>query len=169
MATYVMNVIRRNEVKRKPKSKLKRVFKAKSFKNWLDDLCKNIVKVRDNRTCQKCYKVIHDTYDCQWAHIKSRSRNDLRWDMNNSMVLCGSCHQWWHANPNEAGVWFANTFPARDEYINSLIYNATVWKQVDFERIEEYLLGKCKDLNVKAHHLSKAYQKRYEEKVQNGY
>lgn len=152
--------------KTKKKSKKTKSFKAKPFKNWLDAICKAVVKVRDERICQKCLIKIHDTYNCQWAHIKSRSRNDLRWDLLNSMVLCGSCHQWWHANPNEAGVWFANEFSARDSYLNGQIYKPETWRKEDFERIEKYLIGKAIDLNVKPCHISKQFQTRFEKAVE---
>ena len=91
-------------------------FQARPFKRWLDALAREIVKTRDDRTCQigrpGCYgTMLPKDKNCQWCHIKSRNTNDLRWDAINALTGCGHCHQWAHANPDSFGVWFAEKYP----------------------------------------------------------
>jgi hypothetical protein len=87
--------------------------------------------------------------NCQWCHIKSRGRNDVRWDINNALCGCGACHQWAHANPNEFGVWFAKTYPDRNEIINRQILEPLhTWKEDDYKEVEEELLYEAKNIGV---------------------
>lgn len=86
----------------------------------LDDTVKQLVKIRDNYTCQKCHKVVTGT-NCHASHvIPVSSGNKLRWDLLNLKVLCYHDHiNWWHKNPLEACEWFKNKFPDRWAYLES--------------------------------------------------
>ena len=44
--------------------------------------------------CQRCGA---PTTDC--AHIFTRSRRSTRWDTENALGLCRTCHAWAHAKP----------------------------------------------------------------------
>ncbi len=151
-----------------------RKFKAKPFKNWLDTLAKVVVKARDDYTCQKCPTpvVITNPYDCQWAHVYSRNSNIIRWDLLNALTLCGHCHQWGHSCPVEFGVWFAETYPARQAYLIEPIpdwsgqvkprrQHNTNWKEDDFKRIEAYLLQKAVDFDVDYMRVPTSYRARF--------
>ena len=84
----------------------------------LDDLCREIVRIRDNNTCQKCRKYIsgHDSHP---SHVvaKGKGASLRRFDLLNIKLLCFHCHRWWHDNPTESGPWFLANFPARDAYL----------------------------------------------------
>jgi hypothetical protein len=155
-------------------------FRKKFFKLWLDQLCKVCVKTRDDFTCQiqQCQggkdpitgkfrpgcagKMTFRDYNCQWCHVKSRSSNNLRWDLLNSICGCGHCHHWAHANPNEFGIWLANKFPARNDYINDRAKEPRkTWREEDFREIERMLLQKCIDLEVSLECFSKKPRKRF--------
>ncbi len=68
----------------------KRLIKA------CDKLAREIVFKRDVK-CQRC----GNTKQLQWCHIYSRIIYPLRWDADNSMVLCAGCHFNAHQNPLE--------------------------------------------------------------------
>lgn len=44
--------------------------------------------VRGRAICQKC----HQSRDVQWAHIQRRWAMNTRWDRDNALALCQSCH-----------------------------------------------------------------------------
>lgn len=64
-----------------------------SMKRRLDKLCSEIVRKRG--ACQKCRNLL----TLQSCHIFSRVYLNTRWDMNNLICLCASCHFWAHKNP----------------------------------------------------------------------
>jgi 5-methylcytosine-specific restriction endonuclease McrA len=67
----------------------------KADKDW-----QAAVRNKDNLTCQRCGK--HEPY-IHTHHVASRKRRpDLRHDVANGKCLCGTCHQWVHANPTAA-------------------------------------------------------------------
>ena len=139
-------------------------FKPKPFKVWLDALARVVVKERDDWTCQKCLKNV-DGRDCHAHHIKTRKYNNLRWDMNNLITLCSGCHTvCFHESP-EGDVWFAETYPARYEYIIGKPKHIGSWKEDDFLEVEEYLLQKCVDLEVAPYRRSEAHAKRLIKKL----
>jgi hypothetical protein len=127
-----------------------RKFSKHAFRAWLDVLAAFVVKERDKRTCQKCgKKMLPFDENCQWAHIKSRGENAWRWDILNAMTLCGTCHQWAHANPAQFGVWLHEHRPGIYSYIyEGRLRPSRTWKQWDYEEIERGLLEKCQDLKA---------------------
>jgi 5-methylcytosine-specific restriction endonuclease McrA len=90
----------------------------KSLIKKLDSLVIEIIRLRDNYTCQHCGKKV-DKSNAHVSHVIPRSAgNKLRWDLNNLKVLCFHCHiNWWHKNPTESGEWFKQKFPVRWKYL----------------------------------------------------
>jgi hypothetical protein len=43
----------------------------------------------------------------------------MRWDQLNSLLLDAGCHRWFHTNPREAALWFAQKYPARAAYLEA--------------------------------------------------
>ena len=84
----------------------------------LDKLAGEYIRLRDNSICGVCGKAVEGA-NCHVSHIIPRSRgNRLRWDEQNLMVKCYHHHiNWWHKHPVEAGLWFAETYPQRWEYL----------------------------------------------------
>lgn len=84
----------------------------------LDWLASQIVKYRDDWTCQKCGKHVEGK-DAHWAHILPKSSGILmRWDLLNALCLCMHDHlSWAHLNPLEFSEWFKEKFRARDSYL----------------------------------------------------
>ncbi len=82
----------------------------------LDKVTPAVIKLRDERTCQRCGSK-PQPQGCHWAHIYSRTSHKMRWDLLNSLVLCNGCHRFWHANPLDAEKWFREKFPIRFSYL----------------------------------------------------
>ena len=99
------------KVSKEPVSKIKKIC---------DKLVKDIVKIRDNFTCQKCGKKCEGS-DCHGSHVVPVSAgNKLAFDEQNLKVLCYHCHMnWWHKDPTVAGEWFKQKFPERHAYLEA--------------------------------------------------
>ena len=145
-------------------------FNKTAFRRWLDYLCKVTSKTGDNFTCQKCGKNLQcDRYNCQWCHIKSRNRNNLRWDIANNETLCGTCHAWAHANPDVSWEWLYEKYPGRKIYLNDKAKEPLkTWREADYIEIEEYLLSKARDLNVDVYDFPKEFRVRFRRKMKGG-
>lgn len=89
----------------------------------LDDLCREVVFLRDGYACQKCGwrcelvtlspKGKIQAGKLQWCHIFSRQYHSVRWDPDNSLALCSGCHLWQHHNPTLSTEWFEAKWPLR--------------------------------------------------------
>lgn len=90
----------------------------------LDELCLQIIRLRDDNRCQKCNKFITGS-DSHPSHVvpKGRGANWRRFDLINIKLLCTHHHlNWWHTHIVEAALWFLNRFPARNEYLEKYRY-----------------------------------------------
>lgn len=130
------------------KTKLRKVSKkpTKKLKKLCDTLVKQIVKIRDNFTCQKCGKKVSGS-DCQGSHVIPVSAgNKLAFDEMNLKVLCYHCHfNWWHKDPTAADKWFKEKFPERDAYLQA---NRGIlqMKYTDFEELHERLKKRLEEI-----------------------
>ena len=95
----------------------------KKLKDKLEKIVKEIVRLRDNRTCQYCGKENLEGANCHVSHVIPRSQSLLlQYDLINLKVLDFRHHlQWWHLNPVEAGIWFKDKFPERWAYLEEKI------------------------------------------------
>lgn len=100
------------------KKKKKRKSLLTKRKNFLEELAKKYVHLRDNDICQKCGKPSSGR-DCHVSHVKSKgSYPRLRADVINLKILCYHCHRhWWHKEIIDATNWFKDKFPDRYEYL----------------------------------------------------
>ena len=149
-----------------------RKFSKKAIRSWLDTLAKVCVKTRDDFTCQIQHEgcagaMMPLDNNCQWCHIVSRNSNNLRWVLLNALCGCGHCHQWVHANPTAFGVWFANKYPYRYDYLNAPRKLRT-WREPDFRLIEKQLLLKAIDLEVDVLHVPtiSGHRRRFEIRIE---
>lgn len=86
----------------------KRTKRRRASVRELDQLCRALVFARDQQ-CVRC----GSTEKGQWAHVYTRRLLALRWDLDNSMILCAGCHLHWHHRPLEAVTWWAEQYPER--------------------------------------------------------
>lgn len=129
-----------NECKRKNKRVRKRKKGKKArLKRELDSVVGDVIKKRDNYTCQWCKKKI-EASNCHTSHVITRKNKRLRWDLKNLKTLCYHCHiQRWHKNPLEATEWFKNKFPDRYKYLMREKNKPKKWTESELESlITEY-------------------------------
>lgn len=69
-------------------------------KRVLDARCAEVVKERDGKRCCVCRHEVSGRA-CHWAHVFSRRYLNTRWDLQNSLVLCRSCHYRYTLRPEE--------------------------------------------------------------------
>jgi len=119
---------------RKPKSK----FKKAKERVW--QLCRQIIKLRDYNTCQKCGKL---SENLDVSHVIPKSRSGyLRYDLKNLKLLCRGCHlYWWHKDILAANEWFKNMFPERYKYLKEHDNKYKKWTIDDLKELENSL--KC--------------------------
>ena len=94
----------------------------KTLKRNLDNVTREIIRLRDEYTCQRCgkrYSPDNAKGSLDWSHIYSRTRLSMRWLLLNGILMCCGCHKWWHDNPTDSGKWFAEKWPHRDEYLRA--------------------------------------------------
>lgn len=62
----------------------------------LDKLFSHLIKLRDNNICQYCGKGGNQT-----SHFHSRRKKSVRWDLDNAVWACFSCHMYLGEHPNK--------------------------------------------------------------------
>lgn len=87
----------------------------------LDNIVKQIVRLRDNGCCQYCGKPASGQ-NAHTAHVYAKKTHRLRWDLLNLLLLCFHCHiEKFHRNPFEIQEgWFRQKYPARYEYLQRI-------------------------------------------------
>jgi len=66
---------------------------------------KDIIRERDNYTCQICGKKINKYAHSH--HIVPRQLKELRWDVNNGITLCFNHHKVGSYSPHQNALWFS--------------------------------------------------------------
>ena len=121
----------------------KKKTEKRKLKDKLEKIVKQIVKIRDNYTCQKCGKKVEGV-NCHASHVIPVSRDGrLAYDVRNMKVMCYHCHiNWFHKHPVEAGRWFTEKFPHRWTYLEHKYNNNSKGGSIPLwwyeERIEYY-------------------------------
>jgi 5-methylcytosine-specific restriction endonuclease McrA len=117
----------RTALKRSRIRPTKKTRQRRSAVKQLDQACRERVFERDRYTCQRCGKKEGDINEhgepiiLQWSHVHSRRHPCLRWEDDNSKVLCLGCHHWWGMNPGQAFYWFSTRWPERWENIGRIL------------------------------------------------
>lgn len=97
-----------------------------------DVLFSQYIRKRDGK-CMRCGK---DT-TLQCAHYFGRRNRRLRYDPQNSITLCYSCHIFWaHKEPHEFVEWFREKFPKNYEYLLKVRNEV---EKIDYEEVIESL------------------------------
>jgi hypothetical protein len=115
----------------------------------LDKVTRQIVKLRDDYTCQRCLNR-PSPQGCHCAHIYGRNAHRLRWDLLNNICLCYGCHQWGHSNPTAFKDWFREKYPHRMAHIEPIFYQAPRPDWPDKEALLEQHKQKLKELSTDA-------------------
>ena len=75
---------------------------------------------RDQWTCQRCGRQ-HGDWDIQkqayvivqWCHVQTREYHILRWEPDNTLVLCKEDHVWFDNHKVQSYEWFSKKWPER--------------------------------------------------------
>jgi len=122
--------------------------KRKKLTEKLDDICREVIRLRDDNQCQKCGKTIKgsNSHPCHVV-AKGNGASIRRFDLLNIFLGCMNCHRWWHDQPTESGLWFAKKFPARDAYLEIYRYGKPAKiSTAEMERLYGILKEKYKEL-----------------------
>lgn len=102
----------------------------------LDELCTAVVWCRDGGRCaRRGCEATQYTSVLDWAHVHTRGIKSLRWDPDNSMLLCKRCHMAWHGQIVVPGLdtgrhaWWTTQYPEREARLNMLL--ATRGRRID--------------------------------------
>ena len=99
--------------------KYKKKSPRKVLENKLDEVVKQIIRIRDG-VCQHCGKTCIKS-DAHTCHVvpKGKGASWRRFDLLNVFLGCSYCHtEWWHKNILDANDWFKEKFPARYDYLS---------------------------------------------------
>lgn len=118
--------------KRRPRDPVKAAKKLRV--KDMDAFCRAVVFARDQNKCRRCGR---SDLQLHWSHVYSRRFKWLRWDLDNSCVLCAGDHFWWHDHPLEAAEWWQNELgPAK---YSALRLRAARPRKVDLLLVRKYL------------------------------
>ena len=109
------SVLKRSWIKRKPKNytpgQIRRLIKKatpsrKAIIDNLDDIFREIIRLRDGFTCQRT-RIKGDKYSIDVSHFYSRSYFRTRWDLENACCLTKGQHKdWAHVKHQEFSDWW---------------------------------------------------------------
>lgn len=136
------------QIKKKKHIRRERKTPISKLKEQLLGLVKEIVRKRDDYTCQKCGKKVEGS-NCHVSHVIPVSAgNRLAFDPLNMKILCYHDHiNWWHKNPIESSAWFEKKFPDRYLYLHYHKHERVHWKESDYlEMINKIVLDKAEGL-----------------------
>jgi hypothetical protein len=76
----------------------------------LHRLLKHALLLRDGKRCIGPFLAHHWIFDC--SHIFPKSTyTQIRFDLDNCVVQCRTCHEWFGAHPEEGGDWIRTVIP----------------------------------------------------------
>lgn len=84
--------------------------------------------------CERCAKTSKQA-QLQTAHIYSRRYVNLRYDINNVLCLCASCHRWAHDNPLDFITWFSKDYDDRAVYLMTKKRIIKKWTADDYKKV----------------------------------
>lgn len=109
-------------------------------RNTTDALFSRYIRERDGWRCQKCRKDYsaperHQFLHC--AHMLSRGKRRVRFDVYNAYSLCYGCHRWLDTHPDVKERWARKKMG--DERYNALLVRARFTQKIDELLIRKWL------------------------------
>lgn len=105
----------------------------KTLKRKCDILWSKII--RNYGACEKCGK---SGGRLEAAHIRSRVRLNLRYDLENGLCLCHACHRWAHQNPVDF-TWWLEKYLGREVLEELHEKDVPTYGKFDYEDTHKYL------------------------------
>lgn len=106
---------------------------ATQWRNYLDKLTREAIKKRGK--CERCGK----TENLQVAHIYTRTYKETRWWPLNLLLLCASCHFFFHRNPLEFTEFVKKRLGKNYEILRKRARKTRQWSEEDYEWVEKEL------------------------------
>lgn len=107
----------------------------------LDRLFSKYIRLRAGGVCEKCGQ----TKTLQCSHFHGRRKRSVRWNEDNAVALCFSCHMYLGENPLEHYEWFKKRLG--EERFELLNIQANMIYKPDINAITLYLKQKIKEVN----------------------
>mgnify|MGYP003646603660 FL=1 len=83
---------------------------------YLANLVSQVVRERDDWTCQKCHRSFrHDPGALDASHHIPRTKGIVKYDLANLVALCRACHGWLDTHPLHHIDWIKGLL-GEDEY-----------------------------------------------------
>ena len=128
----------------------------------LDEICKQIIILRDDCTCQVSGENLENE-EKHPHHVTRRSKSArLRWNLLNIVLLCKPCHCKFTNDEVLGDKWFREKFPVRYNYLWEMIpkedqfeeaeilvprrNSLRTWRSADLDELEVELKEKLKEL-----------------------
>ena len=109
----------------------------------LDVLFSELIRKKAKGKCQKCGKDV-GFKRLQTSHFWGRARKSTRWDEDNAVALCFTCHIYFTANPYEHVMWYQSDLGM--ERFVALRDRMMDMTKVDKEELLEVYKQKIKEL-----------------------
>lgn len=122
----------------------------------LDKLFSEYIRKRAIKEAGGCERCLNPKYDIekengifpawkqlQCSHFKGRARKSVRYDEDNAAGLCGGCHMYLTAHPDEHEAWFKERLG--EEKFDLLICRSSRPQKVDKDLIYLYFKQKIED------------------------
>lgn len=136
---------RKTGLKRKP-PRSHHFPEPKSEEEVLDDLCRQIVMIRDGFSCRWCGTGMRGTKRVvlQVHHIRTKGAHPaLRWEIDNLLLLCKGCHMFKaHGRDSEAAAeWYRENLGQEHLDRLSLLVKVRKGQKTDRAAVRMYLEG----------------------------
>ena len=114
----------------------------------LDDLWARCVKERDRYACQRCGRSGRGR-GMQAAHVFSRVKRSVRWDLDCGVTLDTGCHFWGHTHPLLFNQW-AQKHLGPERYTRLLVRSQLTEKAAGVDRVavKAYLRRRLMELGA---------------------
>lgn len=124
------------------------MVKRKTMITRLDNLARQICKIKADYTCERC-GMVGGGANIQWAHIEGRRKKAIRWDERNCLALCAgvgtnSCHYWFDNNKIASAEWLKAKFPDKYKWLHEEVEGKPRSEGMFKESVQDLL-----DLEVK--------------------
>lgn len=121
-----------------------KIGKKSYYKRKLDTYWSKYI--RSGGFCQRCGE---KNKRLEMAHIISRNNQTLRYNEDNLLCLCTTCHFWAHQDPLGFADFVKKDFPSRYKYLMKMKGKITKRSAKDLkELLEELNVKKSKDLET---------------------
>ncbi len=117
--------------------------------NPLDQLFSQVIRTRDNWTCQRCGRYFPEGsrqgLDC--SHFFGRANRGTRWDEENACAHCRGCHAYFTANPILFTEWVQSRLgPERYQLLSVRAHGVTKYTAWDLSVLKANLRARLAEL-----------------------